>query len=98
MDATAPEPTAAGGADEPDRAEVKPLDLDGVGALVVGTVLWAVALVVMLVFRSDLEANDNSWWLWTCLAGFVLGLGGIAYTRWRRDAINRVKARQAASQ
>ena len=34
---------------------------------------WAVALVVLLIVRDALPA-DSRWWLWTCLAGLVMGL------------------------
>jgi hypothetical protein len=39
-----------------------------------GIVIWAViGLVVLLFFRDGHDA-----WLWTCLAGFLLGFPGLA--------------------
>ena len=73
----------------------RPLDVDGVRSVIVGTVLWVVALLVLLPFRSRLEEAGNGWWLWTCLAGVGLGLLGIEYTRRRRDAIARVREYKA---
>lgn len=73
----------------------KPVDVDGVRTVLVGTVLWTVAFVVMLVVRDDLVASGREWWLWTCLAGAGLGLLGYEYTRRRRDAIARVRRYQA---
>jgi hypothetical protein len=73
----------------------KPVDTDGVRTVVVGTVLWAVATVVVLLLRGRLEEAGNGWWLWTCLAGTGLGLLGIEYTRRRRDAIARVRRYRA---
>lgn len=90
--------TDAGGAPElpagpPARsaATSKPVDTDGVRTVTIGTALWVVALVVLLLFRGRLDEAGNGWWLWTCLAGAGLGLLGIEYTRRRRDAIARVR-------
>ena len=46
-------------------ADVEPLDLDGVRTIQVGTALWGIALVVMVVFRAELERDGRCWWLWT---------------------------------
>ena len=52
-----------------------------------GTVIWFVAFVVLLFFIPTLQANDAMVWLWTCLAGFVLGLLGLSvYALQRRAA------------
>lgn len=42
----------------------------------VGTVLWFVAFVALLPFWGWLGRHDHRIWLWTCLAGWVLGLLG----------------------
>jgi membrane protein DedA with SNARE-associated domain len=58
---------------------------DEILAAVTGTILWAVALVVLAVFfRSDLQRHDASWWLWTCGLGVLMGLYGIRYALRRR--------------
>ncbi|MFD0740832.1 DUF2530 domain-containing protein [Phytohabitans flavus] len=45
---------------------------------VAGTAGWAVAGLVLLVFfRGWLEDNGHTDWLWTCLAGFLLGFVGL---------------------
>jgi hypothetical protein len=60
-------------------------DVKIVGGL---TVLWAVALVVLLVLK--LAGTDvHTWWILMCLEGAVLGLVGVSYCRRRRDAIAR---------
>ena len=52
-----------------------------------GTAIWFVASVVLLFFIPTLRANDAMIWLWTCLAGFVLGLVGLSvYALQRRAA------------
>jgi len=74
---------------------VAPLDVDGTTAVAVGTVLWGVAGVVLLVFFRDRLADDATmWWLWTCLAGFGLGLLGYVVCARRRDrALRRAGSR-----
>jgi len=68
-------------------AEVEPLDVDGVRTMIVGSVLWAVALVAMLPFIGTLRDNGRLTWLWICLAGLGLGLVGVEYCRRRRKAL-----------
>ena len=63
---------------------VAPLDVDAVRTVEVGTVLWAVALVVSLLLRSRLTDDGRSWWIWTCVAGVLLGVVGIVITTRRR--------------
>lgn len=70
-------------------AKVQPLDVTGVRTTAVGTGLWLVALVALLPFYSTLQANDRVWWLWTCAAGFGLGLLGLEYCRRRRKRLAR---------
>ena len=79
---------------DPRPPTTKPVDVDGVRTVLVGTVMWAVALVVLLLLRSRLEESGRQWWLWTCVAGVGLGLLGYEYTRRRRDAIRRVREYQ----
>jgi len=68
-------------------AEVEPMDVDGVRTMTVGTVIWAVATVALLPFLGSLEDQGRTWWLWTSLAGFGLGLIGIEYCRRRRNTL-----------
>lgn len=66
------------------RQAVTALDVDAVRTVQIGTALWAVALIVALVFRDDLVADGRQWWVWTCVAGVILGLLGIVVTIRRR--------------
>lgn len=68
-------------------AQVEPMDVDGVRTMIVGTILWVVALIALLPFVGKLNDAGNSWWPWTCIAGFGLGLIGIEYCRRRRNAL-----------
>ncbi len=65
-------------------AEVEPLDVDGVRTIGFGALLWLVAFVALLPFLAALQDAGRLWWLWTCLAGFGLGLVGWEYCRRRR--------------
>ncbi len=58
--------------------DVEPLDVTGTWTVALGTVAWAVAFVVLLLFRGRLDDSGNSDWLWTCLAGVGLGIFGWA--------------------
>lgn len=66
-------------------AQVDPLDVDGVRTVAVGAILWLVGFVLLLPFYDSLRESDRTWWLWTCLAGFGLGLIGLDYCRRRRN-------------
>ena len=82
-DVSEPEPAAV--SDPPTAA---PLDVDGVGAVAIGTALWAVALVVLVLFRDKLAETDSQWWITVAVAGVVLGVLGLLYTT-RRRAVYR---------
>jgi hypothetical protein len=66
-------------------ADVEPLDVDGIRTLAVGTILWLLAFLVLLPFHDRLEQAGRDWWLWTCLAGFGVGVLGWEYCRRRRN-------------
>ncbi|MDG4833788.1 DUF2530 domain-containing protein [Solwaraspora sp. WMMD1047] len=54
-----------------------------------GTLVWAVAgLVLLLFFRDWLTAHGHQNWLGICLAGFLLGFPGLAVML-RHDAHRR---------
>ena len=72
-------------------ANVDPLDVDGTRTVAVGSVLFLVAFVLMVPFYGRLQDAGRGWWMWTCLAGFGLGVIGWGYCRRRR---NRRQARE----
>lgn len=65
-------------------ADVPPLDVDGVRTVAVGTALWLIGFLALLPFYGMLADSGRSWWLWTCLIGFALGLFGLEYCRRHR--------------
>lgn len=66
---------------EPRPPDLAPLRTNDAATILAGTGLWVVALVVLLIVQPG---PDRQWWIWTCVAGVVLGLFGCWYV-WRRD-------------
>lgn len=56
----------------------------------VGMGVWAVAGVVLLPFHGWLADHGHTGWLWTCLAGVLVGLPGLAVML-RHDANRRTR-------
>jgi Protein of unknown function (DUF2530) len=77
-------------------AQVEPLDVDGVRTTEVGTALWLLGFLGLLPFWGTLQDSGRTWWLWTCLAGFGLGLCGLEYCRRRRKERAALQARRRA--
>jgi hypothetical protein len=64
---------------------------------VAGIVAWAIAGLVLLMFRDSLIAQGNADWLWICLAGFLWGFAGLA-TMINHDAHRRRRRAAAAAE
>lgn len=64
-------------------AVVREIDPSGARVVMVGTVLWAVAFVLLLPFWGRLSSSGHLWWLWTCAAGFGFGVIGVDHCRRR---------------
>jgi hypothetical protein len=62
--------------------------VDARPVLWIGTALWFLAFCGLLVARLGFQAAASVW-LWTCLAGWVLGLIGLAIVSWQRAAGER---------
>jgi hypothetical protein len=50
----------------------------------IGTAMWFAAFVVLLPFYGWLGRHEHRVWLWTCLAGWILGLVGYSIMRRHR--------------
>ena len=68
-----------------------PLEANDWLVTAVGTAGWAVALVVLLVLRSQIPPSER-WWIWTCVAGVVMGL----FALWYVPRLKRARARSVA--
>ena len=66
-----PEPT--------DRVTLQPVQTDTGRIVQVGTAVFALAFVVLLVLRFTAPdwTRGHPYWIWTALAGSVLGLMGL---------------------
>jgi hypothetical protein len=54
-----------------------------------GTVVWFLAFVVLLFLIPTLRQHDAMVWLWTALAGWLLGFVGLGIYGWQRAAARR---------
>ncbi|WNV76317.1 DUF2530 domain-containing protein [Geodermatophilus sp. DSM 44513] len=61
----------------PARKAPPPLQVDTVRVVLVGTALWAVALVVLLLLGDRVDRV----WTWTCVAGIGLAGFGLGVMR-----------------
>ena len=75
---------------ESKKPELAPLAVTGVTEVKIGTAIWAIALVLSLVFRNQLTDQGLGDAPQICLAGVILGFLGQIYTRRRVNRLNRV--------
>lgn len=83
---TEPPPVATEAQTAVDRQPLEPVEVDDVKVVAAGTALWLVAFLVLLPFHDRLAGSGREWWVWTALAGFGLGLLGVAVCRRRRES------------
>ena len=89
-DRVSEQPTApATPAEDSGAAPLAPVDVDGVRAVTIGTILWVVALIALLPFTDTLQDDGHLWWIGTCAVGVLLGLSGLGYTVRRRNRLRR---------
>jgi hypothetical protein len=74
------------------RPDPPPIRTNDLAVGLAGTGIWAVLLVAAVLAHGWLTDSGRGWWMWTALAGIVIGLWGTWYV-WRRD----VRARSATS-
>lgn len=75
----------------PAKQELKPLEVNGITAVTVGTVIWSVATLIMVLMRNQLEAYGRDNWIEIGVAGIILGFLGMRYTKRRAARIERSK-------
>ena len=73
------------------RPSPPPLEANDQVVIWVGTAGWAIALVVLLIIRDSLPA-DQRWWIWTCACGVAFGI----FASWYVPRLKRGRARAAA--
>ncbi|MDX6235170.1 MAG: hypothetical protein QOH68_4337 [Nocardioidaceae bacterium] len=73
---------------EPERRLApEPVASDEVRVVAVGTVLFAIGLVVTVVLHERLEDDGRGDWVWIMACGVLLGLIGIRTVRRRRGSL-----------
>jgi hypothetical protein len=70
----------------PDLVTPPPVQINARRIVAAGTLLWFVAFVALLPFYDWLGDHSHRIWLWTCLAGWILGLLGLAIMLRHRKA------------
>ncbi|MFC3998534.1 DUF2530 domain-containing protein [Nocardiopsis sediminis] len=82
---------------KPRRPDPEVLEIDYRVPTALGSLAWAVALIVLLAMGDGLAPSER-WWLWVCATGLVLGVFGYAYIprllRKRAEAEERHAARR----
>lgn len=71
--------------------ELKPLEVNGITAVTLGTIIWSVATLIMVLMRDQLEVAGRGNWIAIGVAGIFLGLLGMRYTKRRATRIERNK-------
>jgi FtsH-binding integral membrane protein len=71
--------------DSERRPDPAPVKTDDRKVVLVGLVLWIIALGVMLALLPQLQQSDLVWLLWTVVVGFGLGLVLLVYTSKRHS-------------
>jgi hypothetical protein len=64
---------------EPTRPAPPPLKVDTTRVVLIGTALWAVALVVLLILGDRVDRM----WTWTCVAAIALAAIGLGIMKWQ---------------
>jgi len=88
LDPRAPAEPAAGHPHIFVQAPVPALDVDGLTAVVLGVIAFALASIGLGMYQPRLDAAGHGWWLGVALSGLGLGLFGLAYC-WRRRVRRR---------
>jgi len=71
--------------DSERRPDPAPLKTDDRKVILVGLVLWILALAGMLLFLGALQESGLVWLLWTVVVGLGLGLVLLVYTTRRQS-------------
>ena len=74
---------------EPTRPAPPPLKVDTTRVVLIGTALWAVALVVLLILGDRVDRM----WTWTCVAAIVLAAIGLGIMKWQGQLNGRPTGR-----
>jgi hypothetical protein len=79
----------------PRRSPPPPLEGNERLITTVITAGWAIALIVVLIFRGSIPAAER-WWIWTCGTGAAMGVFGLWYVPRLKRSRDRAAGRRAA--
>jgi hypothetical protein len=68
----------------PQLVTPQPVQVDSRRIVLIGTALWTLGFLGLLPFWGWLGRHDHRVWLWTCLAGALLGALGLVLVRKHR--------------
>ena len=77
--------------DSPEKKQLTPLEVNGITAVTLGTGIWSVATLIMVLMRDQLEASGRGDWIAIGVCGIILGLLGMRYTKRRAARIEKTK-------
>ena len=64
-------------------------DEDALLPVSIGTGVWIVALVALVIMRPTLDENGTTWWIGVAVVGVVSGVLGLVFLRWRKGRAGR---------
>ena len=70
-------------------SQVRKSDQTAIPAVLIGTGLWLVALVVVGLTAGVMAPASGVWWFGVCVVGAASGLIGLVFLRWRRSRLIR---------
>jgi Protein of unknown function (DUF2530) len=79
----------------PRRPDPPPLRTNDYAPVIVGTAVWGVAFVILLIEHSHLSSHGRGWWVWVGLSGLLLGLWGLCMLSLHEWAVRRAAGRAA---
>ena len=62
---------------------IRDSDATAVLPMALGTLVWFVVLVILLLQRSELDATGRGWWIQVGLAGLATGVIAVVVLSWR---------------
>ncbi|MGH8890651.1 MAG: DUF2530 domain-containing protein [Acidothermaceae bacterium] len=79
------------------RPDPPPLRTNEYLPAIVGTALWTITFVVLLVRHSAMAAHGQGWWLWVSVVGIAIGVWGYGLVSLRQRSLRRAAAAAAAN-